>query len=86
MVRTGDRLLNGSAATPPSCRSRAASTEERFEVSAQHPFADGLEAAADVGARAAIQPGGSIRDEEVIEAADAQDVAMVFTGQRHFRH
>jgi phosphoribosylaminoimidazolecarboxamide formyltransferase/IMP cyclohydrolase len=50
------------------------------------PFADGLEAAADVGARAAIQPGGSIRDEEVIEAADAQDVAMVFTGQRHFRH
>jgi len=50
------------------------------------PFADGLEAAAEVGARAAIQPGGSIRDEEVIEAADAHDVAMVFTGQRHFRH
>jgi phosphoribosylaminoimidazolecarboxamide formyltransferase/IMP cyclohydrolase len=50
------------------------------------PFADGLEAAADVGARAAIQPGGSIRDEEVIEAADAHDVAMVFTGRRHFRH
>ena len=50
------------------------------------PFADGLEAAAAEGARAAIQPGGSIRDEEVIEAADANDVAMVFTGQRHFRH
>ncbi|NBC17773.1 MAG: bifunctional phosphoribosylaminoimidazolecarboxamide formyltransferase/IMP cyclohydrolase [Bacteroidetes bacterium] len=50
------------------------------------PFADGLVAAADSGARAAIQPGGSIRDDEVIEAADAHDVAMVFTGQRHFRH
>ena len=50
------------------------------------PFADGLEAAANEGARAAIQPGGSIRDDEVIEAANAHDVAMVFTGQRHFRH
>lgn len=50
------------------------------------PFADGLEAAAAEGARAAIQPGGSIRDDEVIEAADTHDVAMVFTGQRHFRH
>ena len=50
------------------------------------PFADGLEAAADEGARAAIQPGGSIRDDEVIEAADAQDVAMILTGRRHFRH
>ncbi|PSQ97285.1 MAG: bifunctional phosphoribosylaminoimidazolecarboxamide formyltransferase/inosine monophosphate cyclohydrolase [Bacteroidetes bacterium SW_9_63_38] len=50
------------------------------------PFADGLEAAAAEGAQAAIQPGGSIRDDEVIDAADAHDVAMVFTGQRHFRH
>ncbi len=50
------------------------------------PFADGLEAAAEEGARAAIQPGGSIRDDEVIEAANAHDVAMVFTGHRHFRH
>ena len=50
------------------------------------PFADGLEAAAVEGARAAIQPGGSIRDDEVIDAADEHDVAMVFTGQRHFRH
>lgn len=50
------------------------------------PFADGLEAAAAAGARAAIQPGGSIRDEEVIAAADEHDMAMVFTGQRHFRH
>ncbi|MEL6617032.1 MAG: bifunctional phosphoribosylaminoimidazolecarboxamide formyltransferase/IMP cyclohydrolase, partial [Bacteroidota bacterium] len=50
------------------------------------PFPDGLMAAADAGARAAIQPGGSVRDAEVIEAADARGLAMVFTGQRHFRH
>jgi phosphoribosylaminoimidazolecarboxamide formyltransferase/IMP cyclohydrolase len=50
------------------------------------PFADGLEAAIAAGARAVIQPGGSIRDAEVIAAADAADVAMVFTHMRHFRH
>jgi phosphoribosylaminoimidazolecarboxamide formyltransferase/IMP cyclohydrolase len=50
------------------------------------PFADGLEAAAKAGATAVIQPGGSIRDAEVIAAADAAGLAMVFTGMRHFRH
>ena len=50
------------------------------------PFADGLVAAAENGARAAIQPGGSVRDDEVIEAANEHDLAMVFTGNRHFRH
>ena len=50
------------------------------------PFADGLIAAADAGATAIIQPGGSIRDAEVIAAADARGLAMVFTGMRHFRH
>jgi phosphoribosylaminoimidazolecarboxamide formyltransferase/IMP cyclohydrolase len=50
------------------------------------PFADGLVAAAEIGARAAIQPGGSIRDDEVIEAADDHGMAMVFTRTRHFRH
>jgi phosphoribosylaminoimidazolecarboxamide formyltransferase/IMP cyclohydrolase len=50
------------------------------------PFADGLIAAADAGVTAVIQPGGSLRDEEVIEAADARGLAMVFTGMRHFRH
>ena len=50
------------------------------------PFADGLLAAAEAGATAVIQPGGSIRDDEVIAAADAADLAMVFTGMRHFRH
>ena len=50
------------------------------------PFADGMLAAASAGATAIIQPGGSIRDDEVIKAADEQGIAMVFTGMRHFRH
>ncbi len=50
------------------------------------PFADGLEAVAQAGVTAVIQPGGSIRDTEVIEAANRYSVAMVFTGVRHFRH
>jgi len=50
------------------------------------PFPDGLLAAADAGATAAIQPGGSVRDAEVIAAADEKGIAMVFTGVRHFRH
>ncbi|NTV26013.1 MAG: bifunctional phosphoribosylaminoimidazolecarboxamide formyltransferase/IMP cyclohydrolase [Chlorobiaceae bacterium] len=50
------------------------------------PFADGLLAAAEAGVTAVIQPGGSIRDNEVIEAADANNLAMVFTGMRHFKH
>jgi phosphoribosylaminoimidazolecarboxamide formyltransferase/IMP cyclohydrolase len=50
------------------------------------PFADGLEAAVEAGATAVIQPGGSVRDKEVIAAADAAGIAMVFTGIRHFRH
>ncbi len=50
------------------------------------PFADGLVAAADAGATAGIQPGGSVRDQEVIDAANERGVSMVFTGNRHFRH
>jgi phosphoribosylaminoimidazolecarboxamide formyltransferase/IMP cyclohydrolase len=50
------------------------------------PFADGVIAAAEAGATAVIQPGGSVRDAEVIAAADERDMAMVFTGIRHFRH
>ena len=53
---------------------------------AMFPFADGLQSAIDAGATACIQPGGSMRDEEVIAAADAAGMAMVFTGHRHFRH
>jgi len=50
------------------------------------PFRDGLDAAAELGIRAVIQPGGSLRDDEVIAAADQRGIAMVFTGMRHFRH
>jgi phosphoribosylaminoimidazolecarboxamide formyltransferase/IMP cyclohydrolase len=50
------------------------------------PFPDGLIAAADAGATCAIQPGGSVRDEEVIAAANERNLAMIFTGRRHFRH
>jgi phosphoribosylaminoimidazolecarboxamide formyltransferase/IMP cyclohydrolase len=50
------------------------------------PFADGLIAAAEAGASGAIQPGGSMRDAEVIAAADDRGMAMAFTGARHFRH
>jgi phosphoribosylaminoimidazolecarboxamide formyltransferase/IMP cyclohydrolase len=50
------------------------------------PFPDGLLAACDAGVRAAIQPGGSVRDAEVITAADGRDLALLFSGERHFRH
>jgi phosphoribosylaminoimidazolecarboxamide formyltransferase/IMP cyclohydrolase len=50
------------------------------------PFPDGLEAVIDAGATAVVQPGGSVRDSEVIAAADRAGIAMVFTGMRHFRH
>ena len=50
------------------------------------PFADGLLVAVEAGATAVIQPGGSMRDNEVIEAADKHGIAMVFTGTRHFKH
>ena len=50
------------------------------------PFRDGLDAVADAGATAVVQPGGSVRDAEVIAAADERGLAMVFTGRRHFRH
>ncbi|MDP9179179.1 MAG: bifunctional phosphoribosylaminoimidazolecarboxamide formyltransferase/IMP cyclohydrolase, partial [Gemmatimonadota bacterium] len=50
------------------------------------PFRDGVDQAADAGITAIVQPGGSVRDADVIAAADEHDIAMVFTGQRQFRH
>lgn len=50
------------------------------------PFRDGIDAAAEAGITAVIQPGGSMRDQEVIDAANEHGIAMVFTGMRHFRH
>ena len=68
---------------------RAARAADRGSVVASDaffPFPDGLLAAAEAGATAVIQPGGSMRDDEVIAAADEHGIAMVFTGVRHFRH
>ncbi len=64
----------------PKTKGSAVSSDAFF------PFPDGMLAAAKAGATAVIQPGGSIRDQEVIDAADAAGLAMVFTGMRHFRH
>jgi phosphoribosylaminoimidazolecarboxamide formyltransferase/IMP cyclohydrolase len=50
------------------------------------PFRDGIDAAAEAGIKCVIQPGGSVRDDEVIAAADEHGMAMIFTGMRHFRH
>ena len=50
------------------------------------PFRDGLDVCAEAGAKAVVQPGGSVRDDEVIKAANEHGMAMVFTGTRHFRH
>ena len=58
----------------------------RARVTRSSPFADGLEAAAAAGVTAVVEPGGSVRDDEVIAAADRLGVALVFTGVRHFRH
>ena len=67
--------------------------DERLDIGAAvmasdafFPFRDGIDSAAAAGIRAVVQPGGSIRDAEVIAAADEHDIAMVFTGMRHFRH
>ncbi len=74
-----DAALEAKLATPLTKGSVVASD-------AFFPFADGLLVAIEAGATAVIQPGGSMRDNEVIEAADAHGIAMVFTGTRHFRH
>ncbi len=77
--KAGDMAEALGLAEPPTRGSVVASD-------AFFPFADGLLAAAEAGATAVIQPGGSMRDTEVIQAADQAGLAMVFTGQRHFRH
>ena len=64
----------------PMTKGSAAASDAFF------PFPDGLLAVAEAGATAIIQPGGSIKDEDVIKAADEAGIAMAFTGRRHFRH
>jgi phosphoribosylaminoimidazolecarboxamide formyltransferase/IMP cyclohydrolase len=95
IVLAADRTLTGMGAGQPNratsvmLAARAAGDKARGSVLASDaffPFADGVEAAAEAGVTAIVQPGGSIRDEESIAAADKAGVAMVFTGMRHFRH
>ena len=95
IVLARDRSLTGVGSGQPnrveSVRIAVAKAGERAAGSvlasdAFFPFADGLEAAIAAGVTAAVQPGGSVRDEEVIAAADRAGVAMLFTGTRHFRH
>jgi phosphoribosylaminoimidazolecarboxamide formyltransferase / IMP cyclohydrolase len=90
-----DSALMGMGAGQPNrvtsvmLAARAAGDRAKGAVMASDaffPFPDGIETAADAGVTAVIQPGGSIRDDEAIAAADARGLAMVFTGQRHFRH
>ena len=91
---TADRILavgGGQTSRVESVKIAAARGGEALRGSAVasdafFPFRDGLDALAQAGARAVAQPGGSVRDAEVIAAADEHDVAMVFTGVRHFRH
>ena len=94
----GGRDARASAAAPPPASTPSTRRARRRRASgidlagsalasdAFFPFPDGLEAAAAAGATAFVQPGGSMRDDEVIAAADRLGVAMVFTGIRHFRH
>jgi phosphoribosylaminoimidazolecarboxamide formyltransferase/IMP cyclohydrolase len=95
IVIVKDRTLLGMGAGQPNrvtsvhLALRRAEERARGAVLASDaffPFPDGVELAADGGVTAVIQPGGSIRDQEVIEATDARGMAMVFTGIRHFRH
>ena len=72
------RLAIGKAVSDP--RGTALASDAFF------PFRDGVDAAADAGVSAIMQPGGSVRDAEVVAAADAHGMAMVLTGIRHFRH
>ena len=75
------------AAVSIACRKAGTSAHGAVLASdAFFPFKDGLEVAAGVGIAAIIQPGGSRNDDEVIQAANAAGIAMVFTGTRHFRH
>jgi phosphoribosylaminoimidazolecarboxamide formyltransferase/IMP cyclohydrolase len=74
-------VMKAGAAQPPIPLQGSVVASDAF-----FPFRDGLDALADAGATAVVQPGGSVKDAEVIAAADERGLAMVFTGRRHFRH
>ena len=79
-ARKNEDISRAAGLTAPSIRGSVVASDAFF------PFADGLLQAAEAGATAVIQPGGSMRDDDVIRAADDAGLAMVFTGVRHFRH
>jgi phosphoribosylaminoimidazolecarboxamide formyltransferase/IMP cyclohydrolase len=79
-ARKAEDAAQAAGLTQPLTRGAVVASDAFF------PFADGLLVAIEAGATAVIQPGGSVRDDEVIRAADEHNVAMVFTGTRHFRH
>jgi phosphoribosylaminoimidazolecarboxamide formyltransferase/IMP cyclohydrolase len=72
--------MKAEAGGPDTLKGSVAASDAFF------PFRDGLDVVADAGATAVVQPGGSVRDQDVIAAADERGLAMVFTGRRHFRH
>ena len=79
-ARHGMEAAAAAGLLEPLTRGSVAASDAFF------PFPDGLEACIEAGATAIIQPGGSLRDADVIASADSAGVAMVFTGMRHFRH
>jgi phosphoribosylaminoimidazolecarboxamide formyltransferase / IMP cyclohydrolase len=80
MMKAAERAGGGAAASAPLLAGSVAASDAFF------PFRDGLDAVAAAGATAVVQPGGSVRDAEVIAAADEHGLAMAFAGRRHFRH
>ena len=97
IIARGGRLLGvgaGQMSRVDSCRFAAwKATDAKHDLvgsvaasDAFFPFPDGVEALADAGVTAVVQPGGSMRDAEVVEAADRLGMAMILTGARHFRH
>ena len=79
-MRKAEEAAREAGHAEPATRGSVAASDAFF------PFADGLLAATEAGVTAVIQPGGSMRDDEVIAAADGAGIAMVFAGLRHFRH
>ncbi len=95
IILVKDKTLLGMGAGQPSRIISAQIAKEKagekvkgsiLASDAMFPFADVVEAAAEGGITAIVQPGGSLRDEDSIKAADKHNIAMVFTGVRHFRH
>jgi phosphoribosylaminoimidazolecarboxamide formyltransferase / IMP cyclohydrolase len=79
-ARKAEDAAAAAGAAAPATRGSVVASDAFF------PFADGLLSAVEAGATAVIQPGGSMRDQDVIAAADDNGIAMVLTGMRHFRH